>query len=440
MRRREFLATSAGLAAWAARPVAVRAQSPPAGQGVTRTRLPNGFTLLVRENPTAPVVAMSLITRAGTRWETRRDAGIVNLVQLMIVRGTEKMDGGQIVEAADRMGGSIDAYGDADYAEIPATALDRYTADILDLVADVALTPTIPQATMSAVRDFILNQIRNRGDKPYDVAADTMLARLFGEHGYAWSPSGRRDAVERMDRNALIDEYRRFYVPGELVLGVSGRVRASEVLDQVQKRFGGMAPGTRPPLPQVTLPAMAASREVLEVPGAQAQILSGGPAPSMTEPDHAAVKVLGAILGGGLAARFFSELRDKEGLAYTTGLLYPARVDRSYVLAQLGTAPENVERAEAALREQLARIQREPATAEEIRVAKAYILGNLAMDRRTNARQAWYLAAYEAAGVGQEYLDKYSADIRNVTAADVQRVARTYLATLRTVIVRPPKP
>jgi predicted Zn-dependent peptidase len=440
MRRREFLATGAGLAAWAARPVAVRAQSPPAGQGVTRTRLPNGFTLLVRENPTAPVVAMSLITRAGTRWETRRDAGIVNLVQLMIVRGTEKMDGGQIVEAADRMGGSIDAYGDADYAEIPATALDRYTADILDLVADVALTPTIPQATMSAVRDFILNQIRNRGDKPYDVAADTMLARLFGEHGYAWSPSGRRDAVERMDRNALIDEYRRFYVPGELVLGVSGRVRASEVLDQVQKRFGGMAPGTRPPVPQVTLPPMAASREVLEVPGAQAQILSGGPAPSMTEPDHAAVKVLGAILGGGLAARFFSELRDKEGLAYTTGLLYPARVDRSYVLAQLGTAPENVERAEAALGEQLARIQREPATAEEIRVAKAYILGNLAMDRRTNARQAWYLAAYEAAGVGQEYLDKYSADIRNVTAADVQRVARTYLATLRTVIVRPPKP
>ena len=440
MRRREFLATAAGLAAWTARPAAARAQTTSATEGVTRTRLPNGFTLLVRENPTAPVVAMSLIARTGTRWETRREAGIVNLLQLMIVRGTEKMDGGQIVEAADRMGGSIDAYGDSDYAEVPATALSRYTAGILDLVADVALTPTIPQGTTDAVRDFILNQIRNRGDKPYDVAADTLLASLFGDHGYAWSPTGRRDAVERIDRNALIEEYRRFYVPGELVLGVSGRVRAGEVLDQVQKRFGGETPGPRPPLPQVTLPPMAASRQVLEVPGAQAQILSGGPAPSMTEPDHAAVKVLGAILGGGLAARFFSELRDQQGLAYTTGLLYPTRVDRSYVLAQLGTAPENVERAETALREQLERIQREPATAEEIRVAKAYILGNLAMDRRTNARQAWYLAAYEAAGVGQEYLDKYSADIKKITAADVQRVARTYLATLRTVIVRPPKP
>jgi zinc protease len=440
MRRRTFLATASGLAAWAGRPAGAPAQTAPVTEGVTRTQLPNGFTLLVRENSTAPVVAMSLITRTGTRWETRRDAGIVNLLQLMIVRGTSTMDGGQIVEAADRMGGSIDAYGDSDYAEVPGTALSRYTAGILDLVADIALTPTIPQGTTDAVRDFILNQIRNRGDKPYDVAADTLLASLFGDHGYAWSPTGRRDAVERIDRNALIEEYRRFYLPGELVLGVSGRVRAGEVLDQVQKRFGGMVPGPRPPLPRVALPAMAASRQVLEVPGAQAQILSGGPAPSMTEPDHAAVKVLGAILGGGLASRFFSELRDQQGLAYTTGLLYPTRIDRSYVLAQLGTAPENVDRAEAALRAQLERIQREPATAEEIRVAKAYTLGNLAMDRRTNARQAWYLAAYEAAGVGQEYLDKYSADIQTVTAADVQRVARTYLATLRTVIVRPPKP
>ena len=107
MRRREFLATAAGLAAWTARPAAARAQTTSATEGVTRTRLPNGFTLLVRENPTAPVVAMSLIARTGTRWETRREAGIVNLLQLMIVRGTQKMDGGQIVEGEDRMGGSM---------------------------------------------------------------------------------------------------------------------------------------------------------------------------------------------------------------------------------------------------------------------------------------------------------------------------------------------
>ena len=95
-------------------------------------------------------------------------------------------------------------------------------------------------------------------------------------------------------------------------------------------------------------------------------------------------------------------------------------------------------KAEAALREQLERIQREPVTDEELRVAKAYLLGSLAMDRRTNARQAWYLASLEAQGVGHEYLDRYTAQVRAVTAADVQRAAQRYLATLRTVVVEPP--
>jgi zinc protease len=71
-------------------------------------------------------------------------------------------------------------------------------------------------------------------------------------------------------------------------------------------------------------------------------------------------------------------------------------------------------------------------------VAKAYILGLLAMDRRTNARQAWYLANYELAGVGYDYVDRYSAQVKRVTVPDVQRVARRYLEKIRTVSVQPP--
>jgi predicted Zn-dependent peptidase len=99
-----------------------------------------------------------------------------------------------------------------------------------------------------------------------------------------------------------------------------------------------------------------------------------------------------------------------------------------------------VTRAEAALRAQLDRVQRERVSDEELRVAKAYVLGNLAMDRRTNARQAWYLAGYEESGVGYEFLDRYVTAVRAVGAADVQRVAQRYLGVLRTVIVQPTPP
>jgi len=60
------------------------------------------------------------------------------------------------------------------------------------------------------------------------------------------------------------------------------------------------------------------------------------------------------------------------------------------------------------------------------------------LDRRTNARQAWYLAAAELAGVGYEFFDVYAANVKKVTRADVQRVARQYLGVMRTVVVQPP--
>jgi predicted Zn-dependent peptidase len=410
----------------------------PQTSGVTRSRLPNGMMLLVRENPSAPVVAASLIVKMGTRWETYQTAGLSNFLQLMVVRGTTTMDGTQIVETADRMGGTIEAYGDADYAEIAATALDRYWKEMLALVADVTLRPSMPEGTVGAVRDFLARQVRNRGDKPYDVAFDTLLAKTFGSNPYGWDAIGRRESLERAGRPALLEHYQRHYVPGGLVLAVSGNVKAALVRAEVERLFGAMPAGPVRAPEQVPPAPRAAEREVLTVPGAQAQIFMGGLAPAMTDPDFAAMKLVSTVLGGGMAGRFFSELRDKQGLAYTTGTQEPMRVDPGYFLAILGTAPANVERAEAALREQLQRIQREPVSAEELRVAKAYLLGSLAMDRRTNARQAWYLASLEQAGVGYEFLDRYTAQVRAATAADLQRVAQRYLATVRTVVVRPP--
>ena len=154
--------------------------------------------MLVRENREAPVVAYSLMVKMGTRTETPDNAGISNLLQQMLVRGTEKLDGEQIAEAADRMGGGIDAYGDVDYSEITATALSRNWQEMLELVGDCVLRPTLPDGTVQAVRNFLVRQIRNRGDKPFDVAADRCARRSS-----ARTPTpGTRSAAARAWRSS----------------------------------------------------------------------------------------------------------------------------------------------------------------------------------------------------------------------------------------------
>ena len=404
---------------------------------ITRTKLANGLTVLIRENPTSAVVAVSLGVKMGTRWETPETAGISNFLQLMVVRGTVSRSGTQIVEDAERLGGRIDARGDQDWSAIEAAALARNWIPLLELVADVSLHPSIAEGVVEGVKQFLIRQVRNRGDQPYPVAFDTLMQSLFGPHPYSWHPLGRKESLERLDRAALLAHYRRHYVPGGMVLAVSGQVSTPAVLRQVERLFGAMPAGQPPAATAARPSAMVASRSLSNVPGAQTQILVGALAPPMTHPDYPAVKVLSSVLGGGMAGRFFSEIRDKQALAYSTAALYPTLADTGYFVAQLGTGPENLSRAQASLKKELERIREEPPSADELRVAKAYLLGNFAMDRRTNERQAWYLAAYELAGGGHEFLDRYVAAVRAVTPADVQRVARTYLGTVRESVAGP---
>src|SRR5262249_50203994 len=178
-------------------------------------------------------------------------------------------------------------------------------------------------------------------------------------------------------------------------------------------------------------------RRVVEQAAQQAQILAGALAPALADADHAAVKVLATVLGGGMAGRLFAELRDKQALAYTASAYYdPVREPGALVL-YLGTAPENAARAEAALRKEIERIQLEPVGADELARAKGYLLGNYTMDRRTNGRLAWYLAFYEVEGVGQSFAEQYRRAVEAVTPADVQRAAKTYLAVPTTVVLVP---
>ncbi len=404
---------------------------------VLRHRYGNGLTLLVRENLTAPVVAVSLQVRMGGRWERPESAGTSNLLQHVMVKGTTRRNAQEIAETAEEIGGGVSASGEMDFSELQGTALARHWKELLELIADVTLRPSLPVPEVENERRVILSQIRNRSDLPFPLTFDTLLASLYGPHPYGRPVLGRRDTVERLDRGLLLDHYRRYYRAGRIVLAVSGQVSGPAVVEEVGRLFAelpGEAAAADPPPPG---PAPHQARQVLERPAAQAQILMGHLAPSLSHPDYAAVKVLNTLLGGGMAGRVFVELRERQGLAYSLGALYPSRIDTSFLVIYLGTAPENLMRAEEGLRREVTRIRDERVTPDELQRAKAYLLGNFAMDRRTNARQAWYLAFFELAGVGHEFLDRYPKAVEAVTIEDVHRVAGAYLKSSVDAVLKP---
>jgi predicted Zn-dependent peptidase len=417
--------------------VVLAVAGPAMAQSTTRQRLDNGLLVLIRENPVAPVVAISLMVEMGTRWEQPDNAGISNFVHSVMVKGTTKRTGGELAEAVAALGGKIGATGDVDYSEIQASALARFWRELLELTAELALSPALLPREVENEREWLLSRVQKRRDSPNNRAFDELYAALYGRHPYALPILGTQETLKRIDHTAIVERYRAYYRPERMKLAISGQVKAADVLPEVRRLFGSMTAGTRAPDPTLPAPVAATHRIVVDQPAQQAQILVAGLAPRISDADFAAVKVLATVLGGGMAGRLFSELRDKQALAYTASAYFDPVHDPGALILYLGTSPDNATRAEEALRKEIERIRSEPVGAEELRRAKGYLLGNYEMDRRTNGRLAWYLSFYEIESVGQGFPDQYRRAVDAVTAADVLRVARAYLTTLTTVLLGP---
>jgi predicted Zn-dependent peptidase len=416
--------------------VGAEASAPPP---VTRQVLANGLTVLVREDATLGVMAASLHVRAGSLFETADTAGITNFLHRVMLRGTQRYTAVKLTEAIEDLGGSLDAAGDVEYGEVQGTALARNWEPLLRLIAEVALRPTLPEEEIERERRLIQSAIQTRGDTPFQRAFDSVLNDLYGAHPYAWPSVGRRESVERISREALRRHYGSIYRPDRVVLAVSGNVPAARVVRAAEKLFREMPESTTPARVTATAASARGERRLVERSVQQAQVLVGYLGPSLIEPDYPAVRLLGTVLGGGMSGRLFRELRDQRGLAYSVGMLGTFRTGPSFLVSYLGTAPPNAEAAEAGMLAEIERVRGEPVTDRELARAKAYLLGSLAMDRRTSARHAWYMAFFEVIGAGWDFPERYARAVEAVTPGDIARVAQKYLTRPTVIVLQPPK-
>lgn len=242
-----------------------------------------------------------------------------------------------------------------------------------------------------------------------------------------------------MSRDALVAHYRTVYRPDRMVLAVSGNVPRAPVLAAAGRLFRRLpaAPGV-PTVPTTELRPRAEPR-IVEREARQAQVLIGFVAPPVVHPDYAPVRVLAMVLGGGMSSRLFTELRDRRGLAYSVGVLATARTGPALFAPYLGTAPGNADAALAGMLAEVERIRAEVIGEQELARARAYLLGTLAMDRRTSARLAWHLAFYELIGAGWDWPQRFAHAVESVTIADIARVAQRYLVHPTVVVLRPPR-
>ncbi|MDW8308210.1 MAG: pitrilysin family protein [Verrucomicrobiales bacterium] len=396
-------------------------------QAIQKIVLPNGLRLLVKEDHRLPFVEYRAALLGGVLAETPANNGLSQLLAKMLLKGTRRRSAAQIVAEIESLGGSVDTYSGNNSIGVTLETLSEDFATGLDVLADVLLHPTFPETELEREREAQLAALRAQKDDLLRSALRVMRRGLFGDTGYGLDPLGEEESLKQLRRADLQALHARLVTPHNCVLAIYGDVQTDAVKRAVEKAFGRWRAASDAALKLPAPPLLREGRRVVETRDKkQAVLVLGWPATTLRDADHHPLELLQETCSD-LGSRLFLRIREQLGLAYYVGAQHVAGPIPGYFAFYAGTAPEKAEEVERELWKEAESLRNEGVTAEELKRAKAKILGQKKIARQDLGTLAMMTALDELYGLGYDYLDAEDARIEAVTLEEVRAVAQKYL-------------
>lgn len=398
---------------------------------VKRTKLPNGLTILVYENPAFPVVSLhGIIKGAGSYADPADKKGLANLTSSMIRRETKNRTMDEINEELEFVGANIEFSSGNETAVFDALSLSEDFSGVVEIMSDMILNPSFKQDGLDiekgiAVADFLAAQKNNRSR-----AWQAYLETMFPGHPYSNPPGGDEAGLNAVSLADLAAFHSANFRPDRTIIAISGAVKSEDVVKLLEKNLSSWkAPDDKPfaaaPLPQI------AGNEVkkIDMPEKMQDVFFAGfKAPLPSDPDFTAFELMTDILAGSdLTSMLYGSVREAEGLVYYIYGFDTPKSGASTFQISAGLAPQNIDRALELMRQEISTISAEPLTELVLNDAKSYSVGHLPMTIETNGGIAGTMADFEYYGRPFTDIDNYADSIRNITADDIMRVAAKYL-------------
>jgi zinc protease len=406
----------------------VVAQSP-GEDGFLAVTLDNGLRVLLQEDHRSPIVTLQTWYRVGSRNESRGHTGLAHFLEHMMFKGTPTYGRGEFARLVEQNGGQDNAFTSQDvtsyYVNVAADKIDL----VLDLEADRMQNLLLDPGEIDSERQVVIEERRTRTeDDPNGFLAEEIGALAFRAHPYGQPIIGWMEDLKRITPDAMRAFYKTYYVPNNVVMVAVGAFKAPELLEKIKKRFGSIPRGKEPPTVDAEEPVQNGERRLTVYKEAQLPIVYlAYHVPNHTSPDAPALEVLSTILSSGRSSRLYRSLIYDRQLALDAGGDYSwFSVDPNlfwfWATAMPGQTPETLEKE---LLAEMAKLEKEPVSDVELQRVRNQIEAAFVFQEDSVHRRASLLARFELLG-GYAEKDRYLQRIRAVTAADIQRVARTY--------------
>ncbi|HEX5504884.1 MAG TPA: pitrilysin family protein [Thermomicrobiales bacterium] len=413
----------------------------PAPPPTRATTLPNGLTVLTREVHAAPVATFWIWYKVGARNEVPGVTGISHWVEHMLFKGTPALAPGEIFRRVNKNGGTLNGFTSLDYT----TYFETLPADRLGLAieieADRMVNARFDPDDVASERTVIISEKQGGENHPTTHLRETAHAAAFRIHPYRQGVIGYLSDLEAITRDDLYGHYRTYYAPNNAIAVAVGDFAADDLLARIAAAFGPLpAGGPIPAVRPVEPPQEGERRVVVERPGPLPHVLVAYHAPAADSPDAFPLLVLDALLSGagsmglggegahlGRSSRLYRALVDAE-LASSAGSSFGLMRDPYLFTISVALRPDvalaEVERVVTA---EVDRLRDEPAGEAELARVQKGLRAQFAYASEGVTSIAYWLGSLEAVATHTLY-DEFPARLGAVTAADVRRVARAYLA------------
>ena len=409
-----------------AKPKSVEASARFTAQPIQKFQLKNGLRLLVKEDHRLPFVELRAVFQGGVLTENRNNNGMTLLTAKMLLQGTKTRNAEQIAREMESLGGSIDSYGGNNSFGVNAEVLSGDFPSGLDLVSDVILNPVFPTAAFEREREVQLAAIKAQRDQLLQSAGRLMRRGLFGDQGYGLDINGTEETVAKLKVSNLQKLHGRFSVPNNCVLSIFGDIDTKQVRAAVEEKFGAWAAGSSVRLTNDS-PALAEVKRTGETRDKkQAVVVIGFPGATIFNADHYALEMLQETCSD-MGSRLFVRVREKLGLAYYVGAQNFLGLSPGYFGFYAGTEPEKVAQVETEMLKEAALLRADGVTEEELKRAKAKIVGQKKIARQDLGAWAMSAALDELYGLGFAHSDEDDARYEAVTLEQVKMAAQKYL-------------
>ncbi|MDQ6887285.1 MAG: insulinase family protein [Gemmatimonadota bacterium] len=402
-------------------------------ESVHRTLLPNGLTVLLRRDDSAPVVAIVTHVKAGYFDETDDVVGIAHVLEHMFFKGTRTRGVGEISRETKAAGGYLNAGTIYDYTSyytvLPSSGLSKG----LEIQADAYSDSLIEGSELAKELEVIIQEAKRKTDNPTAVTVETLYELLHDRHRMRRWRIGREPGLRALTREALIAFYRNFYRPSTTILAVVGDIDLDDTLRLVERLYGGIAdaPVRRSPGPIESDAVGFRYRELAGDVG-QTQLAMGWRTQAAMHPDSTLLDLAGTVLGSGRASRLYRAVRERKLASSVSAYNYTPTEVGVFLVTSEGP-PERAAEAVRAIWSQLASLRDGGVERDELWRARRLYESRWIRRLETMEGQASYLAEWEALGdwkLGDRYLERLlTASEEQVTAA-----MRRYLVPDRAAI------